>query len=305
MKSFILGLLAVILIKPCFAQGMKEAFSSSALARAEAYSSLNVGFDDISEVLDTKQVQIKIEPISQDKAYLLAKQGLIDDQSSWGLEKAGFEEAVYSLPVQIKTVPISEVQAQIFLNSMKEAQRALGIDQAYFDSMPQVDMVGPGNGGGGTIYQAGMTGFQDYLRGQAQTAINFMDKLQGIEVNPYNSELTYWKSTANTNQIEQFLSFVYEAGNPASEEKMIYAEEIAKVQYRNVGYFTQKAFPSYFVYDNVSSYYGANTTNLIKQFMEENQDDFFNEFNQTTDYFQNGIVSVVGPGNGGGGTYIK
>ena len=188
---------------------------------------------------------------------------------------------------------------------MKEAQRGLGIDQAYFDSMPYVAMVGPGNGGGGTIYQSGMTGFQDSLRGQAQTATNFVDRLQGIEVNPYDSELTYWKSTANNNEIEKFLSFIYGAENSTAKETITYAEEIAKTQYRNGEYSTQKALPSHFVYDNVSAYYGENTENLIKQFMEENQADLFNEFHQTTDYFQKGIVSVVVPGNGGGGTFIK
>ena len=304
MKNFILGLLAVILIKPCFAQEMSKTFGSKALAMNQAYNSLNAGFDEVLEVLDTKQVQIKIEPISHDKAYLLAKQDLIDSQSSWRLKEAGFEEAVYSLPVQIKTVPISEVQAQLFLNSIEANQKTLGINQAYFGSMPHVAMFGPGNGGGGTLYKAQVTGFQDYLRGQAQTAIKFVDKLQGVEVNPYSSQMTYWKSTANTNQIEQFLSFVYGAGNSA-EEEMIYAEEIANAQYRNAGHSTQKALLSQFVDDNISSYYGANTANLIKQFMEENQDNFFKEFHQTTNYFQNGIVSVVGPGNGGGGTYIK
>ncbi|MCZ0932553.1 MAG: hypothetical protein OXJ52_05315 [Oligoflexia bacterium] len=301
MKNFILGLLAVILIKPSFAQEMSEAFGSKALAMNQAYSSLNAGFDNISGVLDTK----KIEPISQGKAYLLAKQGLIDSQSSWGLEKTGFEEAIYSLPVQIKILPISEEQAQLFLNSIEASQKTLGINQAYFGSMPHVAMFGPGNGGGGTLYKAQVTGFQDYLRGQAQTAIKFMDKLQGVEVNPYNSEITYWKSTANKNQIEQFLSFVYGAGNSTAKETITYAEEIANTQYRNAGYFTQKALPSQFVADNVSSYYGANTANLIKQFMEENQIGSADKFYQIDDHFQNGIISVVGPGNGGGGTYIK
>ena len=305
MKNFILGLLAVILIKPCFAQEMSEAFGSKALAMNQAYNSLNAGFDEVLEVLDTKQVQIKIEPISQDKAYLLAKQDLIDSQSSWRFKEAGFEEMVYSLPVQIKTVPISEVQAQLFLNSIEANQKTLGINQAYFGSMPHVAMFGPGNGGGGTLYKAQVTGFQDYLRGQAQTAIKFVDKLQGVEVNPYSSQMTYWKSTANKNQIEQFLSFVYGAGNSTAKKTITYAEEIVNTQYRNAGYFTQKALPNQFIADNVSVYYGANTAKLIKQFMEENQTISTNEFYQTDDHFQNGIVSVVGPGNGGGGTYIK
>ncbi|MCZ0931762.1 MAG: hypothetical protein OXJ52_01230 [Oligoflexia bacterium] len=307
MKNFILGLLVVVLIKPCVAQEMSEAFASRALDVNQAYSSLNVGFNDISEVFAKQQVQIKIEPISQDKAYLLAEQALIVGQSSWGVEKAGFEKAVYSLPVQIKTVPISEEQAQLFLNSINTAQRALGIDQAYFDSMPHVAMFGPGNGGGGTIYKAGITGFQGYLNGQFKNSINDAVKLQGIKINPYSSELTYWKTTANNNEIEKFLSFVYGAGSPASEEMMIYAEKIAKNQYGNNRNwnFTKKALPAQLVDDNILIHYGTNTAEFIKQAIGENQDNFFSEFNQTTDHFQNRIVSVVGPGNGGGGTYIK
>ena len=347
MKSFILVLLAIFLIKPCLAQQLNEGFGSSIFAINQPYSSLNGDFEDISEVLDMKQAQIKVMPIPpQEQAHLLAEQALIVGQSFWYLEKAGFEKTVYSLPVQMKTIPINEVQAQLLLNSIKEAQTALGISQAYSDSglqivmsggntqnrnnflwsslkgsgiaidsfenqlngikSPEMNMyVGPGNGGGGAFYQAGMTGFQDHLRGQAQKAIKLVDKLQGIEVNPYSSELTYWTATANDNQIEEFLSAVYGIGNPTLQEKMIYAKEIAKAQYKNGWHFTKEGLPVQFVDDNALAYYGANMEELVKQVMESNQAGSASEFYQTDKHFQNGIVSVVGPGNGGGGTYIK
>ena len=346
MRSFILVLLAIFLIKPCLAQQMSEGFGSSIFAMNQPYSYLNGDFEDISAVLDMKQAQIKVMPIPQEQAHLLAEQALIAGQSFWYLEKAGFEKTVYSLPVQMKTIPINEVQAQLLLNSIKEAQTALGISQAYSDSGLQIVMsggntqnrnnflwsslkgsgiaidsfenqlngtkspemimyVGPGNGGGGAFYQAGMTGFQDHLRGQAQKAIKLVDKLQGIEVNPYSSELTYWTATANDNEIEQFLSAVYSAGNPTLQETMIYTEKIAKTQYETGWHFTKEGLPIQFVDNNALAYYEANMGELIKQIIEESQSGSANEFYQINDYFQNGIISVVGPGNGGGGTYIK
>ncbi|MCZ0931884.1 MAG: hypothetical protein OXJ52_01870 [Oligoflexia bacterium] len=347
MRSFILVLLAVILIKPCLAQTMSEGFGSNAFAMNQFYNSLNGSFDDVSEIL-AEQAQIKVMPILQEKAHLLAGQALIDGQSYWGLEKAGFdfEKTAYAFPVQMKIISINEEQAQLLLKSIREAQTVLGKSQAYSDSRLQVAMaghniqnrndsfwnslkakgividsfsnqfdktnpskmlmyVGPGNGGGGVFYQAGIMGFQDYFRDQSQKAIKLVDRLQGIEVNPYSSELTYWKATASNNQIEEFLSAVYRAGNSTSQPAIIYAEEIAKAQYGNGWHFIEDGLPVQFVDDNALAYYGANMEELIKQVMEENQAGSVNEFYQTDDYFQNGTVFVVGPGNGGGGTYIK
>ena len=345
MRSFILVLLAIFLIKPCLAQQMSEGFGSSIFAINQPYSSLNGDFEDISAVLDMKQAQIKVMPIPQEQAHLLAEQALIAGQSLWDLERAGFEKTVYSLPVQMKVIPINEEQAQHFLNSIKEAQTALGINQAYSASGLQIVMsggntqsrnnflwsslkgsgiaidsfenqlngtrspemimyVGPGNGGGGAFYQAGMTGFQDHLRGHAQKAIKLVDKLQGIEVNPYSSELTYWTTTTSNNQIEQFLSAVYSA-DPILQETMIYTEEIAKAQYETGWHFTKEGLPVQFVDDNALAYYKTNMEEFVKQAMEENQSGSVSKFYQTNKHFQNGIVFVVGPGNGGGGTYIK
>ena len=182
MRNFILVLWAIVLIKPCFSQTIDNNFILKTSVDL-SYSSINSSFSHFSK--DWTESQIKAILISQEQAYLIEAQD--DSENFWGANKADFD----AFPFQMKLIPVSEKQTQFLLQSINEAQMALGLDVAYFDLTPFIvvgdnfqekddsslwieiskdqdknnmpDMISnqkfknmyinPGNGGGGVFYQ--------------------------------------------------------------------------------------------------------------------------------------------------------
>jgi len=68
---------------------------------------------------------------------------------------------------------------------------------------------------------------------------------------------------------------------------------------------SDEAVQSWIVDSNVWLHYGANIKAIIQEeIMEETTDVPIDDFHKTNDPSLNGIMYLVGPGNGGGGTYI-
>ena len=183
MRSFILMLWAIVLIKPCFSQTMDNNFVLKTSIDL-SYSSINDDFSYFPKDW-TKSSQIKVIFIPQEQAHLIEAQD--DSENFWGANKADFD----TFPIQMKLIPVNKKKTQFLLQSINEAQMALGLDVAYFDLMPFIIVgdnfqekddssfwieiskdqdknnmpnmisnqkfknmyINPGNGGGGVFYQ--------------------------------------------------------------------------------------------------------------------------------------------------------
>ena len=224
-----------------------------------------------------------------------------------GFEKGFSKAKPYTIPVQIKVIPIAQGQAQFLLQSMRDAQTAFEVENDYSESK-----INPGNGGGGALYRDGFKGIQEGMLEkqfpQAMGFIKYDHKLQGIEVDPYDSKLIYWKAMMSDNEpIQKVWEATYEASNAI----------LLQLKGRKTGTFENSSFfPNETIYfangsvqaqsagDNAWSYYGANVEAIIQEIIEANKDGSIDGLYETNDPSLNGIMYVVGPGNGGGGAYV-
>ena len=179
----------------------------------------------------------------------------------------------------------------------------------------------PGNGGGGAFYHSGAIGKQAWAN-QSQQAVKFEAygyNLQGqeIEIDPYNLNLTAWKALTPDNDVYFLQSWdISQTGLAQPRIKMTQAElntiilEYIKPSIqKETAYFENKAVQVSLAIDNTWSHYGEsiqeNTQEIFQEIIEENTNASIDDFYKLDVPSQNDLIYVVGPGNGGGGTYIK
>ena len=275
MRNFILTLFTAILIEPCFAQMVGHNYHSGTAFYFQNMADRN--FDKVTTLLEEAgmSVQIKTVPISNEQASLLM--GVIEKQSAW---------------------------SAIQMDYSNELIR----DKMY--------VAGVGNGGGGTFYQVRAIGIQDSmlksqsLQGQEVEFVAYNHKSQRIiEVDPYNSELTAWKiSTPDKGHIaKDWKEIMFQAGLALPQVKTAKTEletimlGNANLAYHKTAYFEDKAvqasLPTWF-------YSGEDIQTILQEIIEENEDGSIDDFYQMNVPAQNDFIYVVGPGNGGGGTYM-
>ena len=348
MKLFILILLTTFLLNPCVAQTISDNYSSGIASHFQKYA-VNGNFDKliIASLGEAGlPAQIKTIPVTQEQAQWFAE-AIMDNQIAWGVEKDFSTTTAYAMPVQMKVIPIAQGQAQFLLQSIREAQTAFGVENDYsglkiravvggydipnnngfsdFNGAKEVAnntlpdtvkgnlhiksmmYVGPGNGGGGVLYQAGFKGLQEsMLEGQSQQAVEFVTyghKLQGIEVDPYNSKLIYWEAmTPNNDYVEKVWETMYEASNATLPQVKAIQTGMEKVTFKSSNFSHYET--AHLVGNNTWSHYGANVEAIIQEIIDTNKPGSIDGFYETNDQSLNGIMYVVGPGNGGGGAYI-
>ena len=284
MKLFILILLTAFLFNPCIAQTM----------------------DDIASLNETGlPTQTKITPVARKQVQLFAR-AIKGKQIAWDFEKGFSKAKPYTIPVQIKVIPIAQGQTQFLLQSMRDVQTAFEVENDYSESK-----INPGNGGGGALYRDGFKGIQEGMLEkqfpQAMGFIKYSHKLQGIEVDTYDSQLIYWKAMMPDNE---HIQKVWEATYEDSNATPLQLQAMKTGIFRSSSFFPNEAI--YFANgsvqvrlgDNTWSYYGAKVEAIIQEIIESNKDGSIDGLYETNDPSLNGIMYVVGPGNGGGGTYM-
>ena len=272
MKSFILFLLTVILIEPCLAQ---MAGNNSGVA----FNFQNLNNERFEE-------------------------GFI----------ASFEKD--DLPFQIKTIPITK-QARLIVEAIGNESALPNIKKDYFNEFikGRVYVVGPGNGGGGAFYHSGAIGKQAWAN-QSQQAVKFEAygyNLQGIEFDPNNLNLTAWKDLTpdNDEYFAQGWNILSQTGLAQSRIKMTQAElntiilEYIKPSIQNeTAYSKNKAIQTSLAIDNTWSHYREDTQVMLQEIVEETEVGFIDDFYKLDVPAQNGLIYIVGHGNGGGGAYM-
>lgn len=289
MRSFILSLLTVILIEPCLAQMVGHNYHSGVVFHFQ--NQLNGNFDKFIT----------------------------------SLEEAGF-------PVQIKVVPITNEQAHFLMEDIGKHPVWLEIHKDYSTGLVRDKkyVIGPGNGGGGGIaYQVGFMGKQaDMLESQTLQEMKFTThghNSKQIETGLDNLELMAWKVLAFDNlelatgkiltpdngYIEQDWEIIPQTGLALPQIKMaqtefevIMLEHIKPSVQPEIAYFEDKAVQTFLVSDKTWSYYREHIQAMLQEIVEEAEVDFTDVFYKLDIPAQNGFIYVVGPGNGGGGTYM-
>ena len=200
---------------------------------------------------------------------------------------ASFEKD--DLPFQIKTIPMTNEQARLIVEAIGNESALPNIKKDYFNEFikGRVYVVGPGNGGGGAFYQAEAIGKQAWAN-QSQQAVKFEAygyNLQGkeIEIDPYNLNLTAWKALTPDNDVHFSQGW----------------DIISQTGLNETAYFENKL-----AIDNTWSHYGEDTQVIPQEIIEEAEASFIDDFYKLDVPSQNDLIYIVGPGNGGGGTYI-
>ena len=271
MRSFILSLLTVILIEPCLAQ----------------MAGNNSGTTFHFQSLNNERFE----------------EGFI----------TSFEKA--DLPFQIKTIPITR-QARLIVEAIGNESALPNIKKDYLNEFikGRVYVVGPGNGGGGAFYHSGAIGKQAWAN-QSQQAVKleaYGYNLQGqeIEIDPNNLNLTAWKALTldNDEYFAQSWDIVSQTGLEQPRIKMTQTElKTIILEYINAtekAYFEKEAVQASLFRDNTWSHYGENIQAILQEIIEENTNGSIDDFYKLDIPAQNGLIYIVGLGNGGGGTYM-
>ena len=355
MKSFVLILLSVFLFSPCIAQAMDEDYYSGIASSVHKYIAAYGNFGDF--VVSLKEdydlpVQVKTIPITEEQVQWFSELETVrNNQPISDFERGFYQIAKSPGFAQIRDISSDKGQVQ-FAPLIRDNQFVLDVANNSFGKKGGVTWdnygypyairivadkennhptgevqgmisVAPGNGGGGVFYQAGFTGLQEKILGEHSQKgiklITYGQGLQGMEVDPYNLELTYWKAMMpNGGHIEKIWEAVYEASNTelqdmqAKQMPMITrgSSSFSSYEIVDAGYdidmnFNDGAISAEINGDNGWSHYGTQMGAIIQAVMWAGKTDSLSDFyGIMNDHSLNGIMFVVGPGNGGGGTYI-
>ena len=262
-------------------------------------------------------VQMKVFPMTQEQAQALV-------QSTREAQKAlGFDEDYSSSKARIigaYDIPHDDSFVEALLNGTIDMTYK-GFETGFphvingmFDKQSIVS-VGPGNGGGGVFHQDGFTEKQkEMLKQQAFQFVTFRHGLQGIEIDPESSELIYWKAmmpdSGHFRKIRRRTP-MYHQGATATLPKMRIIQPPTKevtvgkniTIYEMIG-FSDVAIPAQKIGNEAWSYYVETMRAITEEILiGEFEVDSTNSFYEMINRSQNGIMYIIGPGNGGGGAY--
>ena len=218
------------------------------------------------------------------------------------------------LPFQIKTIPITK-QVRLTVEAIGGESALPNIKKDSFNEFVKgrVYVVGPVNGGGGAFYHSGAIGKQAWTN-QSQQAVKFEAygyNLQGIEFDPYNVKLTVWKALTPDNEYTaQVRDIISQTGLALPQVKMtqteletIIIELVSSAQYEKAD-FKNEAVLGFLSSDKAWSLYGKDIKTIFQKIIKETETGSIGGFYKRDILEQNNFIYVVGPGNGGGGTYM-
>ena len=265
-------------------------------------------------------VQMKVFSMTQEQAQAFL-------QSTWEAQKVlGFDEDYYGSKARIVGfygIPHDDSFVEALLDGKIDiAYKGFGNDFPYvingmFDKQSIVS-AGPGNGGGGVFHQDGFTEKQkEILKQHAFQFVTFRHGLQGIEIDPESSELIYWKAmvpdSEHIRKIRRRIPMYYQ-GATATLPKMRVIQPPTKEATVGENRFTpyeikslsNVAIPTQKTGNEAWSYYVENMKAITEEIlMGEFEVDTTGSFYEMNDRSQNGIMYIIGPGNGGGGAFKK
>lgn len=262
-------------------------------------------------------VQMKVFPMTQEQAQALS-------QSMQGAQKVlGFDKDYSGLKARIigaYDIPHDDSFVEALLNGTIDITYK-GFETNFphvingmFDKQSIVS-AGPGNGGGGAFHQDEFTEKQkEMLKQQAFQFVTFRHGLQGIEIDPESSELIYWKAmmpdSGHFRKIRRRTPMYHQGATATLPKMRIIQPPTKKVTvgknitlYEIIG-FSDAAIPAQKIDNEAWSYYAENMRAITEEIlMGEFEVDPTNSFYEMINRSQNGIMYIIGPGNGGGGAF--
>ncbi len=186
----------------------------------------------------------------------------------------------YTDPVQVKIIPITDEQVQSFLQSIEGSRTTWDINNNIPNSIGTTINGYTTQSRDGFLTSSFNNGVVKIIHNEFESSV--LDEITG---DSYTQGNIMHASPGNGGG-----GVLYQTGFTGLQNDMHFADETAQAK---------------IIDENDWSRYRVNVETIIQEIIEAYNADSLSDFYKMNDHLLNGIIYVVGPGNGGGGTYVK